>query len=79
MIAAPKSTGIDARRELECSFAMHEQFEQLTDLARRMGWHWDEIALALLELTDEYVSTQRSGLPVGMNPRSEIATVKVRH
>lgn len=75
----PKSMSMCAARDLECQFAMHAQFELLTGLAERLGWRWDEIALALLELTDEYVSAKRPGLVPSTSPRSCAATVKTRH
>lgn len=65
MIAAPKiaktakTIGSPTVRERECQLAMREEFEVLTDLAERLGWHWDEIALAMLELTEGYVSERR--------------------
>ncbi|OWZ93250.1 hypothetical protein B9J07_11320 [Sinorhizobium sp. LM21] len=85
MIARPKTrTCAHAQRELECATALREEFQLLTDLAERVGWHWDEIALALLELTDEYAATQRaavavSGRRLSASPSPTHGIDKTRH
>jgi len=80
MIARPKSrTCTLAQRELECATALREEFELLTDLAERAGWHWDEIALALLELADEYAATQRAAVAVSGRRLSAVTVPKTRH
>ncbi|MFK0275156.1 hypothetical protein ACIQUG_15840 [Ensifer sp. NPDC090286] len=80
MIARPKTrTCTLAQRELECATALREEFELLTDLAERAGWHWDEIALALLELTDEYAATQRAAVAVSGRRLSAVTVPKTRH
>ncbi|MGF6172403.1 hypothetical protein [Ensifer sp. 4252] len=79
MIAGPKNIGSPTEREFECRFAMREEFEVLTYLAERAGWRWDEIALALLELTDEFASAQRCDLALTSRPPSCIAVAKTRH
>ena len=54
-------TNVDAvtERDFECQSAMSEQFRVLTEFAERGGWSWDEIAMALLELTDDYATAMR--------------------
>ncbi|HEV7308320.1 hypothetical protein [Ensifer sp.] len=82
MIAAPKTIrprGARAKRDLECQFAIREEFDLLTDLAERLGWHCDEIALGLLELVEDYVSVSRSGLTRGALPGSLSPASKTRH
>ena len=51
-------TNVDAgaERGFECQLAMSDQFRLLTECAERAGWSWDEIAIALLDLTDDYVA-----------------------
>ncbi|HEV7319546.1 MAG TPA: hypothetical protein VGO04_13180 [Ensifer sp.] len=82
MIAAPKNTrskGRRAGRDVECQFAIREEFELLTDLAERLGWHCDEIALGLLELVEDYVSARRSGVTQDAGPDVLGATNRTRH
>ncbi|WP_077962067.1 hypothetical protein [Ensifer adhaerens] len=80
MIAKPKTrTCTLAQREIECATALREEFELLADLAERVGWHWDEIALALLELTDEYAATQRTGVAVDRRRLSAVTVSRTRH
>ncbi|WDZ77530.1 hypothetical protein PWG15_03185 [Ensifer adhaerens] len=79
MITGRKSIGALAGRDLECGFTLEEEFGLLTDLAERAGWRWDEIALALLELTDEYASAHRSDLALVRHPTRGVAALKTRH
>lgn len=55
-------TNVDAgaERDFQCQLAMSDQFQLLTQCAERAGWSWDEIAMALLELTDDYVAAMRT-------------------
>lgn len=55
-------TNVDAgaERDFQCQRAMSDQFQLLTASAERAGWSWDEIAMALLELTDDYVAAVRA-------------------
>ncbi|MCG5487575.1 MAG: hypothetical protein KK482_28575 [Sinorhizobium meliloti] len=46
-------------RELECQRAMEDEFLVFTALAEEAGWSWQEIALAMLELTEQYVAAMR--------------------
>ncbi len=55
-----------AERDFECQLAMSDQFRILTEFAEHAGWSWDEIAVALLELTDEYVAAMRTPLRPAM-------------
>ncbi|MCK3779460.1 hypothetical protein MZK49_22440 [Ensifer sesbaniae] len=57
-------TNVDAGagRDFECQLAMSDQFRLLTEFAEHAGWSWDEIAMALLELTDDYVAAMRTPL-----------------
>ncbi|OCP07155.1 MULTISPECIES: hypothetical protein [unclassified Ensifer] len=79
MIARPKKMQSSAGRELECQSAIRDEFELLTDIAERSGWRWDEIALALLELTDEYASAHRAGLVPIARPSGLCVLTKTRH
>ncbi|MBP1882211.1 hypothetical protein [Sinorhizobium mexicanum] len=47
-------------RDLECQRAMGDDFELLIAVAESEGWTWQEIALALMELTEEYVAAMRA-------------------
>lgn len=55
-------TNVDAgaERDFQCQRAMSDQFQFLTASAEHAGWSWDEIAMALLELTDDYVAAVRA-------------------
>ncbi|MDX0629546.1 hypothetical protein GOC91_25420 [Sinorhizobium medicae] len=46
-------------RELECQRALEDEFLVLTALAEEAGWSWQEIALAMMELTEQYVAAMR--------------------
>ena len=46
-------------RRLECERALEEDFQVFTSLAEAAGWTWQEIALALMELTEDYVMAMR--------------------
>ena len=46
-------------RELECERALEDEFLVLTGLAEDAGWSWQEIALAMMELTEQYVAAMR--------------------
>ncbi|ABR62861.1 hypothetical protein [Sinorhizobium medicae] len=48
-------------RELECQRALEDEFLVLTALAEEAGWSWQEIALAMMELTEQYVAAMRPG------------------
>ncbi|MEI2297667.1 hypothetical protein [Ensifer sp. MJa1] len=78
MISGPKHLQAFVGRELECQGAMREEFELLTELAERSGWRWDEIALALLELTSDYACAQGAAVIVSPQPRRG-CELKTRH
>lgn len=44
-----------AERQRECERALNCEFETLTRWAESAGWSWEEIALALMELVEQYV------------------------
>ncbi|MDK1386759.1 hypothetical protein QN224_15220 [Sinorhizobium sp. 8-89] len=46
-------------RDLECQRALDDDFHLLIALAESEGWTWQEIALALMELTEDYVMAMR--------------------
>ncbi|AUX80086.1 hypothetical protein [Sinorhizobium fredii] len=46
-------------RRVECERALEEDFQIFTSLAESAGWTWQEIALALMELTEDYVIAMR--------------------
>ncbi|MQX16261.1 hypothetical protein GHK62_16225 [Sinorhizobium terangae] len=46
-------------RDLECQRAMGDDFQLLIAVAESEGWTWQEIALALLELTEDYATARR--------------------
>ncbi|THK33972.1 hypothetical protein EHS39_32870 [Ensifer sp. MPMI2T] len=46
-------------RDLECQRAMGDDFQLLIAVAESEGWTWQEIALALMELTEDYVAAMR--------------------
>lgn len=46
-------------RDLECQRAMGDDFQLLIAIAENEGWTWQEIALALMELTEDYVAAMR--------------------
>lgn len=53
------SRGPEAR-QLECEHAMRERLEILIALAERTGWSRHEIALALMDLTENYAAGMNS-------------------
>lgn len=42
-------------RQRECERALNYEFDALTRAAESAGWSWEEIALALMELVEQYV------------------------
>ncbi|MBP2234712.1 hypothetical protein J2Z31_001202 [Sinorhizobium kostiense] len=42
-------------RQRECERALNDEFDALTRAAEGAGWSWEEIALALMELVEQYV------------------------
>ncbi|MQW90515.1 hypothetical protein [Sinorhizobium saheli] len=44
----------------ECQRAIQDEFEILTGIAENAGWSWQEIVLALMELTEAYALAMRS-------------------
>ncbi|WEX79004.1 hypothetical protein PYH37_003977 [Sinorhizobium numidicum] len=59
-VVAPTIHQDNSERQRQCQRAMEEEFQALTSLAESAGWSWQEIALALMELTEEYVMVMRS-------------------
>lgn len=51
-------------RELECQRAIEDEFLVLTGLAEDAGWSWQEIALAMMDLTEQYVAAMRPSTAV---------------
>ncbi|PDT46880.1 hypothetical protein [Sinorhizobium fredii] len=54
-------------RRLECERALEEDFQVFTSLAEGAGWSWQEIALALMELTEDYVMAMRMSTKIAEN------------
>ncbi|HXV31537.1 MAG TPA: hypothetical protein VD840_14510 [Sinorhizobium sp.] len=67
-----------AARQLECEHAMREKLEILIALAERTGWSRHEIALALMDLTENYAADMQSETMDARQP-AMLATVKVLH
>jgi hypothetical protein len=47
-------------RDLECELAISPEFQRLIETALAAGWSDDEVANALLSLTQDHVHTMRS-------------------
>jgi len=74
-------TNVDAgaERGFECQLAMSDQFRLLTECAERAGWSWDEIAIALLDLTDDYVAAMRTPLEAAVECAKFLPKSNTRH
>jgi hypothetical protein len=75
-IIAPAVHDDHPERQLECQRAIDSEFQALTIIAERAGWSWQEIALALMDLTEEYVmemrlsaQPERGATPARADPR----------
>ncbi|MCA1365854.1 hypothetical protein I6F15_00320 [Bradyrhizobium sp. BRP14] len=71
-IVAPAVHDDHPERQLECQRAIDCEFQALTGIAERAGWSWQEIALALMDLTEEYVMEMR------LNAQPERGTTPAR-
>ncbi|MDX0451938.1 hypothetical protein BMJ34_01380 [Sinorhizobium medicae] len=58
-VISPNVYSQQISRELECQRALEDEYLVLTALAEEAGWSWQEIALAMMELTEQYVAAMR--------------------
>ncbi|WP_065372959.1 hypothetical protein [Ensifer adhaerens] len=70
---------VGAERGFACQLAMSDQFRLLTEFAERAGWSWDEIAIALLELTDDYVAAMRTPVEAAGGRANFVPKSNTRH
>ncbi|OHV81864.1 hypothetical protein [Ensifer sp. LCM 4579] len=57
-----------AERQRECERALNCEFETLTSWAESAGWSWEEIALALMELVEQYVLATACTSTIAQDP-----------
>ncbi|OAP39985.1 hypothetical protein AU381_10620 [Sinorhizobium glycinis] len=68
-----------ADRRFECQRALEEDFQVFTSLAEGAGWSWQEIALALMELTEDYVMAMRMNTKSAENNAVPLPLNKTLH
>ncbi|PDT81463.1 hypothetical protein [Sinorhizobium sp. BJ1] len=66
-------------RRLECERALEEDFQVFTSLAEGAGWSWQEIALALMELTEDYVMAMSTSTKIAESNTAPFPGNKTLH
>lgn len=61
-------------RQRECERALNCEFEALTKWAESAGWSWEEIALALMELVEQYVLATACSHNIAQEPEAAFHT-----
>lgn len=59
-------------RQRECERALSYEFESLTKRAESAGWSWEEIALALMELVEQYVLATACSRNIAQEPEAAL-------
>jgi hypothetical protein len=77
-VVGPMIDSDQVTRQLECQREMQEKLTVLIGLAERAGWSWHEIAVALMELTEEYAVDMHSAM-VCARQAAKFARAKTLH